>query len=964
MQQSSSQAWSQKRTLTRGIVLAALSAALVFFFSLTDSASTQEGDDKQPYVPELFPTLEQSLKRFYLDPTRIQPRKLVRKALGALENAVDEIYVKEAGDDSPLVQIHLSGKVYVVSLAGVNTLQDVVSLFDGLFNFVRQNYRGNLGVGDIQYAVANGFLSGLDPHTMVFSPKDFRNFSVHIEGEIFGVGMYVGNRDGKLTVIEVLPETPAQRAGFKKNDQIAQIGDESTINMTVPEAVDKIRGPRKSKVTLTVKRARRDDPNKLETIPIEVARDKVVIKSVESKLINDRTGDTLGGPDSAVGYVTVRNFDKNTTDGKNGLIEHLAKLEQQNGGKELAGLILDLRGNSGGLLRQAVKMSDLFLTRGDIVVQATRGNLVNREDANDDDDEPTYPIVVLSDQGSASGAEIVIGALQKNDRAVVLGTRTFGKGSVQQLHRMPREAQLKITVSEYLIPGDISIQSNGVVPDILALPVTLDGKDNDKNFDLFPRVRSLTESNYQEHIVSRYAKEEEPSFTLKYLHDPVEYDADNDPFVSGNLQPAKDKLVLMALGLLGDMQETNSREAVLKRQKDEIEELNQTLYAEIVARLAELGIDWSAGENPTEKNVQLTISSERIQEPSGDDEDPVPVNKLRLTARLTNNGTAPLYRVKGITSSEYFLYKHREFLFGKVAPGETVERSLQIRLPYFPNARNDLITIELSGEDDAVFHSGSLALELLDGGRPRFAFKYELIDAKSERPIRSLEPETQAVLRVTVTNSGDATAHKGVVILRSEMGREVFLSKGRVEFTELEAGGDFVADCRFNIRAGVDISLYKFELAVVDSYSGANLSRKLEIPSSEFQVKEFTTGTTYEAPIVNATFSAASTNGGGEPGGPPLLVTGASSLTLKAMIESASGAPFKSWVIQSPIDETEIFPDKIFFVDSKGRGESQWQTVVPLSEGTNVFTVVAEDNDGLMGRKNLVVRRVAKEKAE
>ena len=155
--------------------------------------------------------------------------------------------------ESPYVSVYLNSKMHSFNVSQVDSLGDAVNLLKSLFTFIQRNYQWEMGFGDIQYAVANGFLSGLDPHTIVFSPKAFSNFSVHIEGEIFGVGMYVGTRDGKLTVIEVLKGTPAARAKFKKSDTIVKIGDESTINMSVQEAVEKIRGPLKTEVVLTVK---------------------------------------------------------------------------------------------------------------------------------------------------------------------------------------------------------------------------------------------------------------------------------------------------------------------------------------------------------------------------------------------------------------------------------------------------------------------------------------------------------------------------------------------------------------------------------------------------------------------------------------------------------------------------------------------------------------------------------------
>ena len=955
--------WDQnsgRLPVARGLLLLACSCVVIFVCLSPGSTPAQHGfdaDEKQPYSPELFTRLALSLDRVYLDRDRIKPQMMIRKALSALENAVDEIYVDNSDPERPYVYVHLNSKLQGFRVSTVDSLENAVNLLETLFTFIKRNYEGDMGFGDIQYAVANGFLSGLDPHTMVFSPKAFLDFSVHIEGEIFGVGMYVGTRHGKLKVIEVLKDTPAARAKFKKGDVIVKIGDESTINMSVQEAVDKIRGPLKSEIVLTVKRPSADDPKKLDTHAIAVVRDKVVIKSVESKLIDDWQGPGLGNMDSGVGYVSVRNFDKNTTPS---LRTHLKRLEDQNGGP-LSGLVLDLRGNSGGLLTQAVKMSDLFLRSGTIVVQAARYEKQHRQDAIDQGSEPTYPIVVLGDRKSASGAEIVIGALQKNNRAVVLGTRTFGKGSVQQLHRLPNGAQLKITVSEYLIPGDISIQENGVVPDILAQRVILPNGNEREEFDLFAQETTLTEKDYTRHLVSRYAKDEKPSHTLKYLDEVTEYDPDNDPFIGGHLEPTKDKLVVTALDLLEIMNADTKRTSLLERRTDAIQSLEVALFKEIQERLAELDIDWSEGdesEAAAAPKVDVQMSAELIQEPSGDDEDPVPVNKLLVTVKLTNNGERTLYRTKGLSKSPFFRYKDWEFPFGKVEPGETIERRVRVGLPYFPRSRNDLMTVEISGDDGNVFAKTSTEVKLQDTGRPRFSYVATLFSADSGEPVESLRSGMEALLRVKIKNTGTAIAHKGVFILRNRTGRQVFLKKGRIEFEALAPGAEEEAEFRFEVRSGDPVNYYKFRFGVVDSYSGANLDRRLRIPNTDAErgrqagirsLKKFRGGITYEPPEVAARLS--------NDGGDPVLVTDGAQLTLKAHIRSPHGVPFKYWVMHNIAGNFSDFPDKIFYADSKGRSESDLTTQVTLAEGINEFTVVAHDKDGLESRRRLVVRR-------
>ncbi|HVR73469.1 MAG TPA: S41 family peptidase, partial [Planctomycetota bacterium] len=628
-------------------------------------------------------------------------------------------------------------------------------------------------------------------------------------------------------------------------------------------------------------------------------------------------------------------------------------------------LILDMRNNSGGLLTQAVDMCDLFLDSGSIVITASKREKLNTQEAKESGDEPDYPIVVLSNEASASGAEIVIGALQKNNRAIVVGTRTFGKGSVQQLHQLRHDAQLKITVSEYLIPGKISIQENGVVPNIMALAVVDDGE-----LDLFQNERSLTERNYERHIVSRYAKEESPDYTLRYLLDPVENDPYNDRFMSGELEPGKDKLVQIALSVLRLAGKPYRPGDILKEKRTEIEKLKDSLFADIEARLKEKGIDWSAGSSDAPTSIEpgeleMVLSREFIQEPSKEKDDPVPVNKVQVTARLSNKGNRTFYRMKGLSRSDYFLYKDRELLFGKLEPGQTLERSAKVRLPYFPFTRNDIFTVELSATGDlpqgdgqaanTVLLSAGIPIEIKDTGRPSFAYSAEILEEGGEgeapKSISALREGLDAIFRVKIKNSGNAPAHKGVAILRNETGRQVFLNKGRIDFSNLAPKGETEVEFRFEVRSGEPLVEYDFELMVADSYSNAAISRKFTVPGTgKGLTKPFPNGVEFSAPTITALLVDPESR-------EMVITTEKDTVNLEAMIQSQSPEHFKAWIFNSVVGNHELTADKIFFANSQGESQLKIATPVPLKKGINLFTVVSNGRDGLESRQNIVVRR-------
>lgn len=972
--------------LLRGLFFVFSAGVLLsLIFAITSGTWAENGTrlTNEDDYPELFAHIDRRLERMYLDLDRIRPRPLMERALSFLEMSADEIYVETFSKEKPYVAMHVDDKVKVLNLNALQTRGDMVQLLETVFQFLERHYHGDVPLNELRYAAANGFLSGIDPHTLVFTPENFDEFQSHIEGKIFGVGMMVGTDElGRLQVNTVLKDTPAQRAGFQKNDVITKIDDESTINMTVMEAVRKIRGEQGSKIVLTVRRrlkeaGDRDEKDAFETIAIPVERDRVEIKSVESKLLDPAAESVENlGLARGIGYVAVQQFDENTT---RSLREHLERLESENAG-QLAGLVIDLRGNSGGLLTQAISMSDTFLEKGDVVVTVRGEDDLQRTQARDDGDEPEYPILLLADEASASGAEIVLGALQKNHRALVLGTPSFGKGSVQQLHELGHGAQLKITVSEYLIPGDISIQENGVVPDILAEAVFLD----DDFSDLFHTEDGMGEKNYETHIVSKYKKEEEPSFRLRYLR-PTEGDEDvpsfRELFISGELRPESDPLVRMAWRVLRFLDEPKAPQHIFEKHEKDLENLRDDFEKEIAARLAELGTDWSARPEGAEQahtdELDVDVTHEIVQKPSEDPEDPIPVNWLVVKGRATNHGSSPAWRLKAISHSEYYAYEHYEFLFGKVEPGETIERVREIRLPYFPNTQESRLRLELSGPDDQVVDVAETEVVLHARPRPAFAYSASLLRADGE-VVEKLAPGDDYTLRVGVHNVGGGTAYKGVAILRSVLeknGRSIFLKKGRIEFSDLEpeksdgapraeSPGEpgMTVEFRFDVRELPEDELpeqYEFELVIYDSYSNASLTRPLSIPREGARGPGFANGELVRAPRIDATLveiSAAEPTSDDAAKDSPLLVTTSDEVQLRSSVK-ADTENFKAWVLNLPITAENGTTDKVYFAQSNGGRELDLDTRVSLSPGVNFITVVAKDGHGVERRETLVVRR-------
>lgn len=330
---------------------------------------------------------------------------------------------------------------------GENRL-NALAKYTKVIQTVEQYYVDDQNISDIVDKSLEGLLTNLDAHSSFMNKKKFKDMKIQTEGEFGGLGITVGMRDGALTVIAPIEGTPADKAGMKSEDIILKIGEKSTLNMTIDEAVGIMRGKPGTKIELTV--VRKNEPKPLT---IEIVRDIIKIDSVYTKKIED----------SDILYIRVTNFDKKVTE------EVKAALDKNRG--KMKGLILDLRNNPGGLLNQAVGLTDLFVDEGVIVSQ--KGRLERENQIYNATAQGTYkdiPMVVLINGGSASASEIVSGALQDHKRAVLIGEKSFGKGSVQVILPIGNDEALRLTVARYYLPNGRTIQATGVEPDIEVYP--------------------------------------------------------------------------------------------------------------------------------------------------------------------------------------------------------------------------------------------------------------------------------------------------------------------------------------------------------------------------------------------------------------------------------------------------------------------------------------------------------------
>jgi len=792
------------------------------------------------------------VKDNYVDPKRVKPKEMMVQALEYVEKAVPDVMVDGTAESGKL-RLSVNGKLKELDISTVDSLWKMSFQLKEVFDFISRNMRPIEDTREIEYAAINGMLSTLDPHSILLRPDLYREMKLQTKGEFGGLGFVITMKEGNLTVNKVLPKTPAARAGIKKDDLIKKIGEESTVNMDLNEAVSKLRGPVDSKVTITIER-KNEKP-----LVLTVTRALINIESVQSKLLAQN-----------VGYVRLKNFQGNTT---RHLQQSLQELEQQAKEKGspngIKGLVLDLRGNPGGLLDQAIQVSDLFVSQGTIV--ATVGfsdKLRDEKKAHADDDDATFPIAVLVNPGSASASEIVAGALKNLNRAVIIGRQTFGKGSVQVLYDFPDDSALKLTIAKYLTPGDISIQEVGITPDIELIPTRV----SKERVDVFAPRRTMGEADLDHHFGNPSNAQavkkrddvvlrEKPSDSLRFLKDepkkkepevakapaPAPEKKDAKDAKKGEKNPLTDSPEA-APEELDDQLDAESqdevkedfevvfardyvlaapfakRDKMIEAGKRFVLEKRQVEEQRIASAIGALGIDWSTGETP--KKVELA----GVLKPGLDRKIPAG-ETVQLELTVENRGAEPLHRLRAWSESDNGYLDRREFLFGTVKSGEKKSWSVQVKLPKDLTSRRDGITVHFQDDSGVLTETVVGELNFVELPRPSFAFNYQLLDdGQGGNGDGVAQRGEELTLLVDVTNVGTGKALDTFTSIKNESDQNVFIEKGRFKLGELAPGETKTARFNLQVKKGYAKDDFAVRFAVIDEPLEEFATDKLVIP--------------------------------------------------------------------------------------------------------------------------------------
>jgi carboxyl-terminal processing protease len=360
-----------------------------------------------------------------------------------------------------------------------SSIYDELKLFTDILSHIQKDYVEETKSKDLIYGAIKGMLETLDPHSGFMPPETYKEMQAETRGRFEGLGLEITMKDGILTVVAPIEDTPAFKAGLLAGDQIVKIDGEWTKSLTLMDSVKKMRGPKGSQVTITIMREGLTKPR-----DFTLTRDVIPVRSVRHELL-----------DKQYGYIRISQFQEKTD---SEFDKAMKSLEEESKGS-LKGLVLDLRNNPGGLLDQAVKISDRFIDSGIIVsIDGKKEDQKQKFPAHAQGTLPRYPLVVLVNGGSASGSEIVAGALQDHHRGIILGTQTFGKGSVQTIFSLKDGSGLRLTTARYFTPSGRSIQAKGIMPDVV---VNLVRPEEEKEKEKEPAVFKMpSEKDLERHL--------------------------------------------------------------------------------------------------------------------------------------------------------------------------------------------------------------------------------------------------------------------------------------------------------------------------------------------------------------------------------------------------------------------------------------------------------------------------------
>jgi carboxyl-terminal processing protease len=793
------------------------------------------GSPKAPYDLTRLEAVNETLKMIrdkYVDPDRVKPKEMLLSALNYVQRDVAQVIVLTDDPNEVTVRVETNEKKFRVD--NIQGPWDVSARLREVFAFLQKNLRGTeVDLREVEYAACNGMLHTLDPHSVFLSPEAYKEMNLSTSGAFGGLGIVISIRDQLLTVMNPMPETPAGRAGLKRFDRIVKINNESTLNMPLDDAVRRLRGDPGTKVTVWV--TRDGDGGWQGTKPFELTREQIKVRSVESRALAD-----------GVGYVRLKQFQQSS------FAELEAALEELRQKGPIKGLVLDLRGNPGGLLDQAARIADKFLADG--VIVSTVGASEGREEkrAKGAGTEPAYPVVVLVSGTSASASEIVAGALKNQNRALIVGAQTFGKGSVQLVFPdiTSEKAALKLTIAQYLTPGDVSIQGVGVVPDIELDPMTVD----DLEMDLTVQKDGLRERDLSASLSSaRAAPASKPLEVVRYQLSSAEREEMRER--GGDIDDTfeLDFPIKFAQAIVGRMPPNTGRLEQLRAVQESIEQTRKQELDKVSTELSRMGVDWSdappdAAGTPVKPELEIKVETDR---PNAEVTAGEP---MELRVSVKNNGKQPVYRLRASTESDSPYFEGKELIFGKIAPGQAKTAKAPLgwcevegrkagttkprdknakricKIPMDALARSDGLKVKFEAAGAAEPPAAEVRPTVRALERPLFQYAYQIVDDKNGNGDGRVQRGELVSMYLTVKNIGKGRSYDTQANIANASGDGLLLHAGRFDISNMSPGDTRRVAFTFDVQQQLAESEAALTLSVGDRDLREFASEKVKIP--------------------------------------------------------------------------------------------------------------------------------------
>jgi carboxyl-terminal processing protease len=770
----------------------------------------------QSYFPksDLIEQVLRNLKKDYVDVERLDPYKMLQAALENLAREIPPIVLKEiSGEPFDAFTLQVDKITRKFTIPKLKNLKDLSNVLQVLVIHIKQNLPKTTDFRNIDYVTINGFLSTLDPHTSLLVPEVYTEFREDTGGNYSGVGMYIGVRDEKLQVISPILDSPAYKAGLQAKDNILQIDGESTLNMTTGNASSKIKGPVGTKVQLLIEREEFNTPKIFEII-----RARIALKSVQ--------GLELKTPKGRIGYIAISRFHQKTSKE----VEEMLDKFQVNL-SDFQGFILDLRNNPGGILQEAVKVSDKFLAKGRIVTTAgiaDKPKFVYKARRINSITKP--PIIVLLNRGSASASEILAAALKQNNRALTIGTQSFGKGSVQQLRNYKDGSALKLTTSKYLTPNNNSLHSVGIVPHIEVNPWII----RDNNVRIINERKSSSSITKDKFAAWGETKVEDAVFSFNYLFDEdfqhnvfttSEKKEDTAGFDIENIK--KNYLLYFAASILQNDEiagfEELMKSAIRASKTEEVIQNNK-----LGDSLEDIGVSWEEKSHiPQRLKVNFWVEKKQKKDAcAANKKDLIQAgSEVVLCLEIENTSEQESIRLQALSDSPLFLFDRKQFVFGNIPAKASKKWFVSVKIPDDFSRVEVPFTIKLLDVNEKEILTETKFFLIRELPQPNLQYTIEA-HGKQDK----IEAPHSIKLDIEITNLSKVDSGALRVTLKNGEGKRVFLTSGKESLDSLASKKSEKISFGFDLKAPIPDGEIDLSLVLADSKYKKNISHNFTIP--------------------------------------------------------------------------------------------------------------------------------------